>query len=869
MAANDFKSPRLDDRTFDQLLADARRIIQEKGTNWNDLSANDPGIVLLELFAYLTEVMLYRLNRLPEKAYVEFLRLLGVTIQPSSAAAANLTFYVDQPAAKIIEIPLGTRVTVERSGGGGQEPPVFVTLQDGVIKAGQTDVTLLARNCDQVDGELVKKGTGQPGQVVRVMRPPIIADTGDRTDLIVTTEAHVDELNERIEAREYLGKTYRVWRRVENFTSLGDDRFTYMVDRNSGLIQFAPAVDLGEGAQLLAEAPGLDREIRVWYRRGGGSQGNLAENTLTVMKDPIKGVKVTNHQRATGGKAAETLENALLRGPLELHSLQRAVTAKDFELIARKFSSRAVVRAKAFTRRDLWKHAQPGQVEVMLVPDIPVEERNNVTIELLTAHQNEAVRTQIQKALDERRPLGTTCQVSWTRYKPMKVRTRIVVQREEDKDAIQRRITQRLNQTITPIPTDFNSTGWPFGQALRASNVYDIALAEPGVRWVDTVRLVVEEAPNQDVGVIAIDHSQPKTWYASSGSVLFRSLNHGDGWEAIQKFPGKILSIQSHPQVPGLLALACQQADGTGTGLFFSADCGETWPTNPDFAPEFTICGTAWTMREGVPILHLATDVGLYEVARQPGATPIPIRLNTDTDVPKSFYAVTSFTDIQGIVYVALAAQGQKGVYLSRRGGLRDSFSRLKTGALPANEDIRVLGVQAIGSQSFLWAGSTVTDSGVGNGGYRWQLRGMEDPPEGWISFKTGWQAGSCKGLAFHGVEVFAASHRLGVLRIADGTVAGGQWEAPQITCGLPLRETTTQKLFHPVDTVAATADPERLLVLAGGIEGVYSTDDEGKSWSESSQTEFIEKVTLPETSLFVSKDHEVTIVREGEDETG
>ena len=51
---------------------------------------HDPGIVLLEVFAHLTETLIYRLNRLPEKAYVEFLRLIGVQLQPPAAASVRL-----------------------------------------------------------------------------------------------------------------------------------------------------------------------------------------------------------------------------------------------------------------------------------------------------------------------------------------------------------------------------------------------------------------------------------------------------------------------------------------------------------------------------------------------------------------------------------------------------------------------------------------------------------------------------------------------------------------------------------------------------------------------------------------------------------
>src|SRR5204863_2934517 len=55
-------SPNLDDRNFDQLMAEAKARIALRAPEWNDLSAHDPGIVLLELFAHLTEVLIYRHN---------------------------------------------------------------------------------------------------------------------------------------------------------------------------------------------------------------------------------------------------------------------------------------------------------------------------------------------------------------------------------------------------------------------------------------------------------------------------------------------------------------------------------------------------------------------------------------------------------------------------------------------------------------------------------------------------------------------------------------------------------------------------------------------------------------------------------------
>jgi hypothetical protein len=127
------------------------------------------------------------------------------------------------------------------------------------------------------------------------------------------------------------------------------------------------------------------------------------------------------------GRAAETLDNALLRGPLEMRRLERVVTADDYEMVAVR-SSGAVTRAKAFAQASLWKHASPGTVEVLLVPEVSSEARGMgpLTAAKLEAHQTEAAQTQVQRILNQRRPLGTACLVNWARYKTVRVKARIV-----------------------------------------------------------------------------------------------------------------------------------------------------------------------------------------------------------------------------------------------------------------------------------------------------------------------------------------------------------------------------------------------------------------------------------------------------------
>ncbi len=261
--------PNLDDRDFYQLLDEAKRRIQQSCPEWTDLSPGDPGMVILELFAHLTEIMIYRLNRLPEKAYIEFLRLLGVSLEPPRAAATTLHFSLSRTQEHPVPIPRFTRVTVSRSPG-GETPPIFLTAREATIQPGESEVDVPAYHCEMVVGELAGKGTGLPGLSVNARRPPIIASTGDDLDLVVGVEATPDELTERAPALRYNEKTFRIWRETESFTNLGPDRFVYVVDRMTGNITFAPAVSMKSADGKLEQYPQALAEVVPEGRRVTG-----------------------------------------------------------------------------------------------------------------------------------------------------------------------------------------------------------------------------------------------------------------------------------------------------------------------------------------------------------------------------------------------------------------------------------------------------------------------------------------------------------------------------------------------------------------------------------------------------------------------
>ncbi|MEU6384177.1 putative baseplate assembly protein [Streptomyces bauhiniae] len=118
-------SPNLDDRRFQELVDEAKRYVQQRAPEWTDHNVSDPGVTLIETFAYLVDQLLYRLNRVPEKNYLAFLDLLGIRLFPPSAASAEVDFWLSAPQPETVTLTAGTEVTT--AGGEDEDAVVFAT----------------------------------------------------------------------------------------------------------------------------------------------------------------------------------------------------------------------------------------------------------------------------------------------------------------------------------------------------------------------------------------------------------------------------------------------------------------------------------------------------------------------------------------------------------------------------------------------------------------------------------------------------------------------------------------------------------------------------------------------------------------------
>lgn len=168
-------APNLDDRTFQDLVDEAKRMVQKRWpdwTGWTEHNVSDPGVTLIETFAYMVEQLIYRLNRVPDRMYVKFLDLIGIERHPPLAAKVDVTFWLTAPQDRTISVPEGTEAATEQSD--LSDGVVFQTLEPLPIVPCRLVATAVARGGGQAEDRTDQIAVGQ--QVIIFSDVPVAGD---------------------------------------------------------------------------------------------------------------------------------------------------------------------------------------------------------------------------------------------------------------------------------------------------------------------------------------------------------------------------------------------------------------------------------------------------------------------------------------------------------------------------------------------------------------------------------------------------------------------------------------------------------------------------------------------------------------------
>jgi hypothetical protein len=829
----------IDRRRFGDLVAEATGIIKTRCPTWTDLSPGDPGMTLVEVYAWLTETMLYRLNRLPERLHLELLKLLGVAPLPPAAAIVDLVFSLKEPAVEVRELPAGLHVS-DASG-----KITFTTRAAGRIKVGETSVTLQAVHAEPVEGELIGIGNGDGGQACVLKKAPVIRPLGTGDDLRIGVEWQGDTLPTEARTITLDGRVFLLWDEVQTFSGRTAER-CFVIDRTTGRVSFAPASGSARAVSAtLADVPKPGAQIRAWYLTGGGRAGNVAENVLTTLRERIAGISVTNLARAAGGEDGESGPAFFARGKDAVRNLECAVTADDFTQAA--LDAGGLARARAYAQAETWIFGQPGVVEVLVVPTVePDPKTGAVTAKDVLANQTEPLRQRVQAVIDARRPIGVRTDVKFGKCLPVAVSGRIAAAPSEDLNALASRLTKRLNTLLSP------QGDWPFGKSMRVSDVYEAILDDPGVRFAEQITLTTPDGPEGDTARLFSDPHQPRCLYALMVDGLYRSLDYATSWEMVLRAgTHRPVAIAADPEVPGRVVVAGMAQDGQSK-IHLTASCGESWTELETI--QHQVNDLAIVGRDNRRWILMATRNGLFQTDISGPRGMLQLKVDGGAVDSGGFYAVVAQTNVAGQAFVAVAARSKGGIWLSSSAGSSSSFK-----LLPGSQGLDIRGLELVrdGGQLWLWAAIWTEGGEAGKGMMRIGIRADGLDPAGWTNFSKGWKGGSCLSFEVAGSQVAAGTRDGGVL-LLDASAKDPAWRAPLLTSGLPI-DADRAKLL-PVDAVALGRGTMPLL-LAGTVQGLFRGDAESMSYTKVGGRRFTDRVPLPPNWLYCAGDHQIEFV--------
>ncbi len=318
-------------------------------------------------------------------------------------------------------------------------------------------------HAELVHNEVVGLSEGVPGQRFPLARQPVVAGE----PLLVEVAG---------------GDGWQEWREVASFAESGPEDQHVMLDRVGGDLVFGPMTREADGGLSYHGAvPPKGSPIRVpEYRTGGGRRGNVARNVLTVQRDPIPFVStVTNRGPASGGVDGESVRDASVRGPLLLRTRDRAVTAEDYEQLARE-AAPDVARVRCVP-----VDGASEAVRLLVVPAV------SSTAELPFADLRPAadVLSRISRHLDERRCLGARISVEPPFYQGVTVVAQLRARARTEPEALRSRALRALTAYLNPIVGGPDGDGWPFGRPVQAGEVFAVLQRLSGVDLVEEVRL--------------------------------------------------------------------------------------------------------------------------------------------------------------------------------------------------------------------------------------------------------------------------------------------------------------------------------------------------------------------------------------------
>lgn len=420
---------------------------------WTDFNHSDLGVVLLELFCGIGDMLTYYLDVQAAEAFlptvrqrqniIDLCKLIGYRLDMPVTATTTLQFSLSALLNTDLVVPAGTVCRALLDDGQAD----FETVEDCLIPRGNQAVNVSARQ--GVRRTETFTATSQPFQRYRL--------TGEAIAQGSITVNIAEE----------------TWTEIGHFQDSASDSLHFMADTDALDITTVIFSDGRNGA-----VPPSGAEITVSYLETLGEKGNLAPGRITQLLTPVysAGVQValsvTNSVPATGGTSRETIEHARRQAPAELRTLWKAVTLEDYKALAEGFPG--VAKAQVLDTNDC-KNIRYYQVNMAVAPNGG-------------GPPSALLKQDLLAFLESRKIITVEINLFDTVYRPVNVDAEIFAYAGEDLDVVRSRAENTLEEF-------FAFDRMNFGAAVHLS---DLVAALDGVRGVSYVRMY---APQQDIDI--------------------------------------------------------------------------------------------------------------------------------------------------------------------------------------------------------------------------------------------------------------------------------------------------------------------------------------------------------------------------------
>lgn len=356
-----------------------------------------------------------------------------------------------------------------------------------------------AAQVETVTGEVLGSSTGEPAQAFFLTRTPVLVGEVIEVRELEGERAHVEapllvaelaaagirESELVVETDPRSGHETAVWvpwRRRPNLGFSGPGDRHYTIERTRGRVMF------GDGVHGRIPVVARDNIRARRYRSShGGPKGNVPAAVISQVVSGVLVAAVTNPHAAEGGASSESDAAVLARGPLTIRTRRQAVTAGDYEALARE-ASPAVAEARAAARR--------GSVTVTVVPQ-SADAQPAPTWEL---------RREVRQFLRARMPAAAgSVTVLPPVYFEVGVSAVVVPRAPDEGGAVVSAARRALARFLHPLTGGPGGAGWPFGRSVYLSDVAALLEKLEGVDHARDLSLTVGGAPAGDVVAVPPD----------------------------------------------------------------------------------------------------------------------------------------------------------------------------------------------------------------------------------------------------------------------------------------------------------------------------------------------------------------------------